>query len=160
MVAQALFLSGTTIIAEPFSGATVPSGWAAQDNLGGSGRNWSFVITSDNPNKAGGIGNYATLDARGSYLNVDSSLISTGYNLSLYTGVSLSFKTYFNYWNNSAGDVDVSSDGGATWINVWRKGPGTNYNHYGPASESVDISSLAAGKANLKARHNISTHGN
>jgi subtilisin family serine protease len=145
------FLSGTTIIAVPFSGAAVPTGWTAQADLGGLNRTWSIVTTSGT-NITGGTGNYASLYAAGNYLNVDSSLVSSSYNLSLYTGVALSFKTYFNYWNDSVGDVDVSSDGGANWTNVWRRGPGTNDSHYGPVTESVDISSLAAGKSNVKIR--------
>jgi hypothetical protein len=85
-------------------------------------------------------------------------LISPSYNFSSYTGVSLSFKTYFVYWNFSTADVDVSIDGGANWTNVWRNGPGTNNAHYGPATESVDITSIAAGKANVKVRFHYYTN--
>ena len=154
---SASFAPVTMIYSEPFSGTTIPSGWTAQANVG-STPNWSVVSTSANPNIAGGTGNYATLDARGSYLNVDSSLISKGYDLSAYAGIALSFNTYLNYWNNSAGDVDISNDGGISWTNVWQKGPGTNGTSYGPSTELVDITHLAAGKANVKVRFHYTTN--
>lgn len=161
MNAQALFLSGSAIDSVSFAGVSVPSGWTAQDNLGvGIGRNWSFGTNSCFVNRTGGSGNYATAESSCSTTveNVDSSLISKSYNLSQYAGVSLSFKTYFVNWNNSTADVDVSSDGGSSWTNVWRKGPGVNGAIYGPATESLDISSLAAGKASVKVRFRYYTN--
>jgi ethanolamine utilization microcompartment shell protein EutS len=158
MVVQAIFLSGaTTIDSVPFSGSSVPSGWT---NPGGIGKNWSFGTSPCNINFIGG-GKFAFIEdvCTSSPQNIDSSLISPSYDLSRYAGVSLSFKTYFVYWWYSTADVDVSNDGGASWTNIWRKGPPvTNGTIYGPATESVDISSLAAGKANLKVRFRYYTN--
>ncbi|MFZ4856532.1 MAG: C10 family peptidase [Desulfuromonadaceae bacterium] len=146
----------SAFVSETFSGTSAPGGWTAVNNLSSGGRNWAFGLWPCYPgtNQTGGTGNNAFADAScgGSILNVDSSLISPGYNLSRYSGIVLSFKTYIDFWNSSAGDVDVSNDGGSTWTNVWRKGPGTNYTHYGPATESVDITSLASGRADVKVR--------
>lgn len=152
----AIFKPVAVILSEPFSGTTAPSGWTAQDNLQGIGKNWAFGTNPCFPNLTGGTGNYAIAESSCNVneplLSVDTSLISPSYDLSQYEGVVLSFKTYIDYWNNSTGDVDVSNDGGSSWTNVWRKGPGANNTHYGPAPESADISPLAAGKANVKVR--------
>jgi Subtilase family/Fibronectin type III domain len=160
MVVQAIFLPGTTIASEPFSGTSAPNGWTALDNLGGAGRNWSVGPPRCYSNNTGGSGNFAIAEASciTSVINVDSSLISPSYDLSRYAGGSLSFKTYFDYWNYSTADVDVSNDGGASWANVWRKGPGTNNTHYGTGTESVDIGAIAAGKANVKVRFRYYTN--
>jgi hypothetical protein len=154
------FVSVSQINSEPFSGTSAPTGWTAQDNLGGAGRNWDFGTNPCFDNQTGGSGYSATAESNcnGTLLSVDSSLISPSYNLSQYAGVTLSFRTYIDYWNNSAGDVDVSNDSGANWTNVWRKGPGTNGTHYGPATESVDITPLAAGKDNVKVRFRYYTN--
>lgn len=81
------------------------------------------------------------------YFNMDTELRSTSYDLSSYSSVNLGFKTYFKFYNVEVSDVDVSNDGGTTWNNVWRMS-GAGY----LGTESVDISTLAAGKANVKIR--------
>lgn len=160
MNVQAIFLPGTVIASEPFSGTSAPTGWTAQDNLGGAGRNWSFGPPHCYPNNTGGSGYFAIAEASCTTLvqNVDSSLSSPNYDLSQYAGVALSFKTTFKYWESSTADVDVSNDGGATWNNVWRKGSGVDDTVYGPTHESVDISSIAAGNSNVKVRFRYYTN--
>jgi hypothetical protein len=161
----ATFSPVAVLFSEPFSGTSVPSGWTAQDNLGVAGRNWSFGAPRCYANNTGGSGYFAIAETNcgtGVY-NVDSSLISPSYNLSQYAGVTLSFKTYLKYWYDATMDVDVSDDGGANWSNVWRKGSGTNGTFYGPATETLDVTSVLAGKSNAKVRfrfyNNVATYG-
>ncbi len=161
----ATFVPVTTIFSEPFLATTIPTGWTAQDNLGGLGRNWAFGSGHCYPNNTGGSGSFAIAETNcgtGVY-NVNSSLISPNYDLSQYAGISLTFKTYIKYWYDATLDVDVSDDSGVNWVNIWRKGSGTNGTYYGPTTETVDITSMAAGKANVKVRfrfyNNISTYG-
>jgi hypothetical protein len=150
---NAVFVPVSVVLSEPFTSSPISRGWTVQDTLGGVGRNWAFSSPCYS-NLTGGSGNFAIAEASciSGLSNVDSSLFSPNYDLSQYSGVTLSFKTNFKYVENSTGDVDVSNDGGNSWSNVWRKGSGTNNSIYGPATEFIDITSLAAGKVNVKIR--------
>jgi len=156
----ATFAPVSAVFSESFSATSLPSGWTVQDNLGGAGRNWAFGLGHCFSNNTGGAGSFAIAESvcNTSLLSMDSSLISPNYNVSQYSGVVLSFKSYIYYWNNSAGYVDVSVDGGTHWTNVWHKGPGVNNTHDGPATETVDISYLTSGKTNVKVRFRYFTN--
>lgn len=159
---QVNFSLTVPIVSEGFSIASLPAGWTAIDILG-SGKNWRFDGGPCNtPNSTGGSGNYALaeLNCVSTVLNADISLFTSIYDLRSYRAVALSFKTSLKYWNASKADVDVSSDGGVTWANVWRK-TGANGAVYGPSTENIDVTSLTAGKSDvmIRFRYYTSSYG-
>ncbi|GAA5337741.1 hypothetical protein YIM73052_12040 [Thermus antranikianii] len=78
-------------------------------------------------------------------MDVDTELWTPALNLSSFSTVILHFDHYFYYFTDEIGDVDVSVDGGNTWINVARFQGAV----VGPETHTVDISSIAAGKPNV-----------
>ncbi|HDD24126.1 MAG TPA: hypothetical protein ENF52_01660, partial [Chloroflexi bacterium] len=80
----------------------------------------------------------------------DTELISPPFDASALSTVMLEFDTdYYTYTGSDYADVDVSVDGGNTWVNVWQK-HGASYR--GPAHEVIDISALAAGQPDVRVR--------
>ncbi|WP_241825599.1 carboxypeptidase regulatory-like domain-containing protein [Micromonospora sp. CB01531] len=113
--------AGTT---ETFDATSIPARWTSDNTAGGG---WAF----DNPkltapyaptdNVTGGSGGFAVTDTSTSSGPWDMSLISPVTDLSDSGNPALSFNTDFRSFVSSA-DVDVTTDGGATWQNVWHKG--------------------------------------
>jgi PKD repeat protein len=80
---------------------------------------------------------------------MDTELRTPAINFSTYAVVTLEFKTFYNSYSGvEVCDVDVSANGAAgPWTNVWTKTA-----DYGPATETIDISAVAAGQANVMVR--------
>ncbi|NCC34520.1 MAG: VWA domain-containing protein, partial [Chloroflexia bacterium] len=57
------------------------------------------------------------------------------------TSVELQFKTFFRVDQRATAEVDISTDGGATWVNVWRKT--SSFQGF----VTLDLSSQLAGKS-------------
>jgi N-acetylneuraminic acid mutarotase len=119
--------TGTT---QTFDGTSVPAGWTVRNTAVGG---WVFDGKTQYVagagaiagNRTGGSGNYAVTDTtKMSYSNsADMSLISPVADLSGAANPVVSFDTglWMNSYAPSTADVDVTTDGGATWKNVWER---------------------------------------
>jgi N-acetylneuraminic acid mutarotase len=104
-----------------FDTASAPSGWTVKNNTSAGG--WNFNDPLNRGNQTGGAGHYAQVDdfAQG-WSNVDTELISPSYDFSSNPSPQLDFDTAvpnLDRLNALTADVDVSTDNGATWTNVW-----------------------------------------
>ena len=125
-----------------------PSGWTVIDNVG-VGNQWRFDNPGERGNLTGGEDCFAIADSdyAGSGTTMDTELRTPSINCSAYDDVTLEFKYDFYYWEEEA-YVDVSTDGGTTWSNVWHR----NYDDPGPQTAQVDISAQAANQADVIVR--------
>ena len=72
-------------------------------------------------------------------------------NLSVLDTVTLTFKTDFKYYTGSlpeVADVDVSTDSGLNWVNVFSR----TVDYSGPHTENIDLTTLAADQADVRLR--------
>jgi subtilisin family serine protease len=130
---------GTPIFTEEFEGGTFPPlGWTSVDNEG-NGVEWAFAADYGDDNYSGS-GEAATInsDAFGP-AEFDAELISPVINIAGKSSISLKYNV--NYQNLASFDfldLDVSTDGGTTWVNVlsWNEDHGT---FFGVPGESVNI---------------------
>ncbi|HQM14123.1 MAG TPA: carboxypeptidase regulatory-like domain-containing protein [Anaerolineae bacterium] len=140
---------GTT---ESFTAGALPAGWSLIDNAE-SGVLWRFNDPKPRGNRTGGTGSFAILDSDyAGFKNVDAVLRSPAMDFSGETTVILEFKydfRWYMYGLNEVADVDVSTNDGTTWTNVWRR---SGADDRGPKTARVDISVLAAGQANVRVR--------
>jgi hypothetical protein len=149
-----------TALTEGFDGSTFPpSGWNVTDPLG-NGQVWQLNDPEGQQNGTGGSGNFADInsDFYGSSSSQDTSLVTPTLDLS---GASAPYLTFHNNYVAfspfpQTGDVDVSTDGGSTWTNVWHHGmDGVP----GPDLETVQLPQ-AANQSNVKVRfHFTATFG-
>lgn len=137
---------------QAFDSLTPPPGWQVINNVGSAG--WSFNNPGGRSNLTGGAGGFAIADSdhAGSGVSMNTELRTPVMDLSALSAVTLTFKTDFRYYTGSlaeVADVDVSVNGAAgPWTNVWRKT--TDYR--GPKTETLDLTALAAGQANVMVR--------
>jgi N-acetylneuraminic acid mutarotase len=145
---------------ENFEGSSFPpSGWTVTDPLG-NGQVWQLNDPEGQANDTGGSGNFADInsDFYGFGASQDTSLVTPTLD---FSGAAAPFLTFHNSYvafppYPQTGDVDVSTDGGATWTNVW---------HHemdgvpGPDLETVQLPQ-AANQGNVKLRfHFTATFG-
>lgn len=151
------FTYGTPVLNQPFDGSTMPSDWTVVDNVG-QGHAWQIGDPENHGNLTGGQGNFADInsDFYGPGNHQDTSLISPVVDLSGVSSPILRFHNdYFGY-PTQTGDVDVSTDGGATWSNVWHH---ASDSVRGPDLEEVAIPQ-AAFSSNVQVRfHFVATWG-
>lgn len=123
-----------------FDGTTAPAGWTVTNGAGSTG-NWTFDDPGSRGNLTGGAGGFAISDSDNAGIGstTDSSLVSPSVDLSAQAPPSIGFDTYYDGYFDQVGDVDVSTDGGATWTSVWEQ---TTSSIAGP--QVVDISAQAA----------------
>lgn len=106
------------IATQDFTGTFPPAGWNVVNN--GGACVWVNTDPGGNGNLTGGTGEFAIADSDdcGSVL-MDTELWSGQLNLTNVISPELEFKTdYYSYSGNEYGDVDISTDAGATWANV------------------------------------------
>jgi hypothetical protein len=139
------------VLSEDFEGSA--AGWTIIDN-NGRNVNWSFNNPENRTNYTGGGGNFAIADSD-HYGNkdMDTELRTPLLDLSSATTASLEFKTDFYTYTmngtNETADVDVSVNGETgPWTTIWQK----TSDYFGPVTEVIDISSIAAGQANVMVR--------
>jgi Carboxypeptidase regulatory-like domain/Kelch motif len=148
-----------TSLSEGFEGTFPPQGWTVQDNVG-EGHVWRQDDPEGRPNATGGTGHFADInsDFYGPSDSQDTSLVSPALDLSTASAPYLTFHNNYVAFSPypQTGDVDVSTDGGTTWTNVWHHGmDGVP----GPDLETVQIPQ-AANQSNVKVRyHFTSTFG-
>ncbi|HTU75648.1 MAG TPA: carboxypeptidase regulatory-like domain-containing protein [Trebonia sp.] len=140
---------------QAFDGTTAPAGWSV-DNATGTTTGWEF----DDPaseNQTGGTGNFAIVDNTvGSGQTRDSTLTAPAADLSADADPTISFNTDYVGSQGQAGDVDISVDGGTSWINVWHH---TTDSVAGPTHVDVPIPQAAGKSAVLTRFHFTSTLG-
>ncbi len=131
-----------------------PIAWTIIDNAGTSAV-WRFDDPRNRSNLTGGAGLFAIADSdyHGT-INMDTELRTSVIDMSNLSSVQLEFNTDFRYYSgggSEVADVDISVDGGTTWIitPLWSKS-GSDYR--GPHTEVLDISALAAGQSNVMIR--------
>ncbi|WP_225846594.1 carboxypeptidase regulatory-like domain-containing protein [Streptomyces sp. HPF1205] len=126
---------------ESFAAASAPDGWTVRNNTSAGG--WNFDDPLNRGNQTGGSGRFAQVDdyALG-WAPADTELLSPSYD---FTGVSdpqLQFDTALPATyrlDDPTADVDVSTDGGATWTTVWHHTDVVP----GPAHETVPLRAYA-----------------
>jgi Carboxypeptidase regulatory-like domain/Kelch motif len=133
-----------------------PAGWTVDDNLN-NGEVWQLNDPEGQQNTTGGTGNFADInsDFYGPSGQQDTSLVTPTLDLSSATAPYLTFHN--DYFAGDpfpqTGDVDVSTDGGSTWTNVWHHGTDAVP---GPDLETVQLPQ-AAGQSNVKVRFHFTS---
>ncbi len=136
---------GATSLNESFDGTTLPNGWTITPNSGDAA--WRFNDPKSRGNQTGGAGNFAIVDSdNAGSVPMNATLQSPRLDFSNNQAVELTFKTFFKIYKQATADVDISSDGGQTWTNVWRK----TANFKGDVR--LDVSAQAGGKSNVLLR--------
>ncbi|ANA41675.1 hypothetical protein A2G06_11925 [Geobacter anodireducens] len=140
-----------TILSTGFEslGQNPPAGWSLVDNAGTKAL-WRFDNPATRDNDTGGSGGFAIADSDyAGPVAMDTELRTPLLDLSGYEIVTLRFKTLFDHYSNEIASVDVSTSGSAgPWQSLWSR----NGIDYGPATEDIDLTSRAAGKANVMIR--------
>ncbi|MDM8549354.1 VWA domain-containing protein [Desulfobacterales bacterium HSG2] len=152
------FCAGRNSLSENFDSKTRPAGWTAKENISGMGT-WHF---DDPQNFKGQIGTESNFVAAypASDKEMDAELRTPVLNLSDFSEVSLTFKTFLQHKYSSGGitDADVSTDGGHTWTNVWRR-TATSIRKVPFEQQTVDISEQAGGESNVMIRFRANVTG-
>jgi len=133
---------------QTFDTPSLPAGWTignADATIGG----WEFDDPGARGNLTGGTGDFAIVDS--DHLGIgnhqDSILTGPVTDLSAITDPTLSFDTYYKEFSNSTAAVDVTTDGGADWTNVWQ------FSTTGVHGQHVSIPlPQAAGQATVQVR--------
>ena len=148
---------GVTLIDEEFE-SWPPAGWQVANNAGAgvwTNHNaihaWVNYINIDKP--FGEQGDVAVADADYFNAEIDTSLITPPLDLSDHSYIVLYYDTVYNdaHWLDDYADVDVSTNSGASWINVlhWE---GESQRKYGPGTNITINISVAAGCPNALIR--------
>ena len=136
-------------ISESFDSGELPPGWTVVNDGFGP---WTIHTGPDcgffSGNQTGGSGPFALVDsACDGEASDDTELITPSVDLSADAGAQIRFAQDFPGAGEIA-DVDVSTDGGSTWTNVFHQ---TTPAH-GPNAQVVDIGAVAAGQSDVRAR--------
>ncbi|MEJ2853706.1 MULTISPECIES: S8 family serine peptidase [unclassified Saccharothrix] len=142
---------GVRGVYESFDGPTTPPGWQVVDNAG-TGQVWAFEDHAFRGNRTGGEGGFAIVDS--DYLGgvQDTELVTPTVDLTGVDAPRIEFKQDIRAFADEVFDVDLSTDGGASWTTVWRnEGSGGTGSLSGPRTEAVPIPA-AAGQSAVKVR--------
>ncbi|MDW8069660.1 MAG: S8 family serine peptidase, partial [Anaerolineae bacterium] len=142
-----------TLLSENFE-SWPPAGWSIVNN--GGDCVWESTATTGRYNYAGGQGYAADADADwcGSGTTMDTELRTPVLDLSGYITAALDFvASYYDAWgDDDYFEVDVSSDGGATWTNVlhWEE----DHSAYGPGERvSIDLTPFLSNQVMIRFRY-------
>jgi hypothetical protein len=140
-------VGSTILVDEDFSGG-LPAGWSIETTLGTS---WTInsPVAGDPrlDNLTGGSGNFAMVDVDFSNFAM-TSLVMPTFDLSSSVAAVLHFKSYFSFDLYESINVDISTDGGTGWTNVWTF---QGFNPF-PTQYVLDLTGVAAGQANVTLR--------
>jgi N-acetylneuraminic acid mutarotase len=148
--------SFTGLPAEPFDDTSgPPAGWTVSDS---GGHGWTFNDPNAQGNSTGGSGNFAVVaDA---FLGIDgredTTLTSPPANLSSVADPVIGLDADYFADNTQTGDIDISTDGGTTWTNVWDFVG--SYDHVVQGHQEIDIASIAAGRPDVRARFHFTSY--
>lgn len=143
-------------LVESFNAGVLPAGWSVTNDSTDGGEPW-IVFEGGDPcgyfdtNKTGGDGAYAiqnrNCDSFGR--TEDTSLITPSVDLSGFASAIVRFNSDFDCcFAGDTADVDITTNGGSTWSNVFH----TTSNARGPRLEQIDITGIAAGQPDVRAR--------
>ncbi|HEY3204476.1 MAG TPA: carboxypeptidase regulatory-like domain-containing protein [Thermoanaerobaculia bacterium] len=144
---------GSSALAENFDAGVVPPGWSLVTN---SGNPWSVV--SADPcgfffNLTGGTGPFAVANSNcDGFVLDDSELHSPSIDLTGQPNAVVAFNSDFFCCfagSNGIADVDISTNGGTSWTNVFQR---NGVDERGPIRHTIDITGLAAGQPDVRAR--------
>lgn len=147
----------TIILQQDFLSGNPPAGWTVVDGGSGGGAASTWVTTNPGGRAPGSpiSSPFEIVDSDYAGLSAwqDEALISPLINATGCSKVILVFDKQFNHWSDAIADVDVSTDGGATFpTNVLRMQGGDN-GYPTPNTKEIDITSIvAANPANIKIR--------
>lgn len=125
----------TPVYEEDFEAAFPPAGWSIESQ--DSDCDWQRNDAWPRPNYAGGDGFAAAADSdicgAGTFsADMDTSLVTPSFDLTTMTQPGYSFVLSFRDFSTSQLDLDISTDGGASWTtleswseNTSAQGPGT-----------------------------------
>ena len=142
-------------LSERFDAGVLPPGWSIVNNGGGVG--WTIHDGADpcglfDGNLTGGAGPFALVNSHcEGEVSEDTELVTPSVDLSALASVQIRFDQDFNGGFPAFGeiaDVDISIDGGVSWTNVLHQTEAVA----GPNTQSVDVTALAAGEADVRAR--------
>jgi N-acetylneuraminic acid mutarotase len=154
------FNEGTPVLSENFGGSDqIPPTWTVKDNIvPPEGHVWQINDPEGLPNLTGGSGNFADInsDFYGPSDSQDTELITPTIDLTSVPSPIIKFNSDYHGFPGQTGDVDVTTDGGANWTNVWHHGTD---DRRGPSAESASLTG-AGGHAAVQVRfHFISQFG-
>jgi len=131
---------------EGFESDALPDGWSVSAPADANG-GWVFDNPLGQTNGTGGANKFAVVyQAKTAAQKLDVELRTPTLDLTNATQVTLKFSYAFYSYSNDL-TVDVSTDDGATWANVW------SLNGNAPVRpQALALSSKLAGKANVKVR--------
>ncbi|MEV6814544.1 S8 family serine peptidase [Micromonospora sp. NPDC051296] len=131
---------GTPLLTQSFDGTSAPSGWTVTNRTASGG--WVFNDPRSRGNLTGGSGAFAIIDsdALGSGNTQDTDLIAPPLDLSGAAAPVLRFRSDWRAVGiTDTADIDVSTDAGATWTNVWHQ----TSSRRGPRVEEVALTPAA-----------------
>ncbi|MGH9364188.1 MAG: S-layer homology domain-containing protein, partial [Thermoanaerobaculia bacterium] len=139
-----------------FSDGVLPPGWSVVNNSG-QGAGW-YIETGPAPcgefggNRTGGEGPFAVINSDcDGQVQDDAELRTPSVDMSSITDPSVRFNLdYYGVYTDSVADVDISTNGGSSWTNVFEICCGSD--RPGPASQQIDITGIAAGRPSVMAR--------
>ena len=139
------------LIDEDFSGG-LPSGWTV-DTVRGASWTVNTPVPGDSilDNRTGGSGKFAIVN--NDFRNTVTSLRTPVLNLSAAEAVVLRFKSFFVFELWETINVDVSTDGGIGWRNVWQW---AGFNPFA-AQYGLDLTAETAGHTNVMLRFRYDT---
>ena len=151
------FSPAQTLLSEDFSGGIL-STWQVVD--GGSGGGNAATWTTTNPGNRS-IGAPFSLpfaivdsDAAGATATQDEQLITPSLPASCVTQggrIFLEFANQFTVYENEKADVDVSTDGGTTWVNVLRM-EGSDDGYPTPNVKRIELTENLTGASSFRIR--------
>jgi N-acetylneuraminic acid mutarotase len=147
-----LVYNGTT---QTFDATTVPDGWSVV-NGSGTTAGWDFTDQYRLPNETGGMGNFAVADSTAYGQTQDTELISPVTDMSSDSSPYVQFNESLFAGSGTSEYIDVSTDGGQTWTNVWQ--------HSGMMSPPTGVVTVplptAAGQPQVQVRfHQVAAWG-
>ena len=143
--------------AEPFDSTTsAPEGWSVV-NADATTGGWDFSNPGKRTNMTGGSGGFAIVDSSyyGAGKKQDSSLLSPVYDMTGYVDPKVAFDTQLlSIGTNQTADIDVTTDGGVTWTNVWKRTSTLT----GPSHVEVPLTAYA-GRSGVQLRFHYTGSG-
>jgi len=150
---QEITTTTITLANEDFTSG-LPNGWSTSKTGGGAIWTVATPIPGDPraDNLTGGTGNFAWVNNNFQITNTE--LRTTTFDMSSSTEISLKFKSHFVFSEYETANVDVSTDDGANWTNVWQI-----LGFELPSTYTVDLTNVAAGRSSVLIRFRYETAG-
>ena len=146
--------TGTLLINEDFSDG-LPAGWTVSTPQGVA---WTINTPTSDPvrldNNTGGSGLFAMVDNNTAV--TETMLRTAVIDLSGAAAAVLRFSSYYFFDELETISVDVSTDGGVSWVEGWRNADG---NIHDPSRIVTDLSGSIAGESNVMLQFHFNSNG-